>query len=153
MGLNKEVINIQNPVLGAYLIWNFTIGYEKKTPFILLFPVLPMLYRADMLEKLKSTYTNSGLKAFASKLPDDCLLNIQNFALSMRKLTLHSIQIASRTQLVSVTDDGYVHSLSSSTHKSEPKGVKELERYAVKLGKWCSEVSLYEISTILKIRF
>lgn len=153
MGLNKEVQNIQNPMLGAYLIWCFSIGYKRNTPFILLFLILPLLYRPDITDKILRTQLPSGMLKFASKLKEEQLLSIHYFALKMKLLTLNSIEIAQKASLITLSADGYIAYRECQQPKIKYKDIQDLEKAAKKLGTWCSKISLYEISTILKIRF
>ena len=57
--MNKEVYNVQNPAIGAAILWRFICGYKSKdnepTPFPLLFIVLPIIFREDLCAVIKST--------------------------------------------------------------------------------------------------
>jgi hypothetical protein len=69
--LSKEFENVQNPALGAYIIWNFARGYYEYNssfiPFQLLFIILPIIFRADLVDIIISTQKQSGLRYFADK--------------------------------------------------------------------------------------
>lgn len=161
--INKEVQNVQNPALGSYLIWNFVRGYfsEKASfvPFPLLFIVLPILLREDMTEVLFSTYKPTGLRNFADKfisakiLKNDIISQIHISSEMMKELTLHSIKIAIRASLISIDKNALVLPISISEHISEPKSVVNLGKASEKLGYWCSQITLHEISQVLKVRF
>ena len=47
-----DVMYVQNPALGAVLLWRFTCGYysneNRPVPFPLLFVVLPIVFRQDL---------------------------------------------------------------------------------------------------------
>ena len=55
----KEYDNVRNPMLGAYLLWSFVLGYfnenNEAVPIEELFIVLPMIMKADGAEQIKST--------------------------------------------------------------------------------------------------
>src|SRR5436309_1654493 len=110
--LANELNNIQNPALGAVLLWRFCVGYERKNavrtapmlPLLLL--VLPVLFHEETAELVRSTQAASGLRAFADKFKtsqrgkSDLLLAIHERTLIMRSLTLTSLQLAVNSRLV-----------------------------------------------------
>lgn len=162
--LNKEIQNVQNPALGAYIIWNFVRGYYANNssfvPLPLLFIVLPTVYREDMSEVLSSTNKPSGLRYFANKfsttkiLKNDVVSQIQVAASNMKNLTLESIRIAIGSSLISIDyEKALVLPVSTTEHKSEPKSITELGKASEKLGYWCSQLTMHEISKIMKVRF
>ncbi len=165
--LSQETQNVQNPALGAMLLWRFATGYEQgsnthnPTPIPLLFIVLPIILHEETASFIKSTRQPSGLRGFASKFSassnakNDLILSIQGRALRMRKLSTDSLRQAIASKLIStVTAKGMAIPLTLISPRSEiPKAVEELCKQAEKLGVWCSQVSLYEISVILKIGF
>ena len=71
--LTRETHLIQNPALGAVLIWRFTCGYVAKhatsdhPPLQLAFIVLPLLLHKDTFALLKSTQRTTGLHGFTDK--------------------------------------------------------------------------------------
>ena len=170
--LNREVQNVQNPALGSLLIWRFCCSYAESSntnepvPLPLAFVVLPILLHEETRNILKSTQKASGLRLFVDKftqadkldnsniLRRDYVLSIQNRAIAMRSLTLQSISIGISSKLVALdADSGLLVPLSYTKAKRNPNSVLELVKCAEKLGVWFSELSLHEISTILKVRF
>lgn len=165
--LNHETRNVQNPALGAMLLWRFVVGYEhgsgtdRSTPIPLLFLVLPMLLHEETTKFITSTRESSGLRAFAGKFSEsrkskkDLLLAITKRALDVRKLTMESLALAVSSGLLSIDcDHGEAFSLSSSQVKAGiPVAVKSMLRAVEKLGVWCSTISLHEVSVILKVGF
>lgn len=165
--LNQETKNIQNPALGAMLIWRFVTGYErgsntsKPTPMPLLFLVLPMLLHRETAEFVSSTQEATGLRAFAGKFSEsrksksDLLFALPKRSLDMRELTINSVALAVSSDLVLIdADHGTAISLSSSPVKlGIALSVRSMLRAAEKLGVWCSTVSLHEVSVILKVGF
>lgn len=165
--LNQETLNIQNPALGAMLLWRFIAGYEsasgtsRPTPILLLFLILPIMLHRETAEFVISTREASGLRVFAGKFFEsrnskaDLLLTLTRRSRDMRKLTLESLALAISSGLVSLdTDHGMAISLSSvPVTAGIPSLVRAIFKAAEKFGVWCSLVSLHEISVILKVGF
>lgn len=161
--LNKEIQNVQNPALGAFILWNFVRGYysgnSSFAPFSMLFIVLPVIYREDLAEVLYSTNKPSGLRYFANKfmttklLKNDVISQLHNSAADMKNLTLNSIRIAINASLISIDENALVFPISKTQHKSEPAPIVKIGKAAEKFGYWCSQLTAHEISQILKVRF
>lgn len=165
--LDAEVLNVQNSALGATLVWRFACGYQEgsgskePTPLPLLFLVLPINFHEETAQLIKSTYKSSGLRAFAAKFGEsrvsknDLLLSIQNRALEMRSLSLDSIRMAISTSIISVQrETAKAFPLSITAPKTGiPKAVRHMMANSEKLGFWCGQVSLHEVSIILKVGF
>jgi hypothetical protein len=157
---------VQNPALGGVLLWRFTCGYvdQHKTsnhpPIPLLFIVLPVLFHRETFEVLKSTNRATGLHGFADKFSrtnlakSDVLLGIQTRAASWRSLTWESLRLGIQSRLVTVTRSaGTVIPVTTTAARGVPQSIRPLVTNAEKLGAWCSELSLFEIGTILKVGF
>lgn len=164
--LSQEFRNVQNPALGAVLLWRFACGYinahrtKEPLPLPLLFMALPMLLNKQIEEFLTSTRTSSGLRAFATKFGEsrlskqDVLLSIHDRVMQNRAFTMDSLGVAVGTRLLSLTPSGGVIALTTSEAKSGvPNEVRTLMANAQKLGSWCSNLTLHEVSTTLKLRF
>jgi hypothetical protein len=113
-----------------------------------------------MVEVLYNTNKPSGLRYFANKflstqvLKNDVISQIHNNSLSMKKITLSSIRIAINASLISIDyEKALVLPISISEHKNEPKTIIKLGKASEKLGFWCAQLTLHEISQILKVRF
>src|SRR4051794_11688362 len=105
----NEVQAMQNPALGAALLWRFACGFTpesspKGTPLPLTFVVLPLALHAKSLEEIATTQAASGLRKFEEKFGDqgDVLLSIQPRMLAMRDLSLRSLRIAIHTGLLTL---------------------------------------------------
>ena len=158
-----DVMYVQNPALGAVLLWRFTCGYysneNRPVPFPLLFVVLPIVFRQDLCSVIKSTQKASGFskvseKLFSGKL-NDSIHYVNNTAIQMRELTLEAFNIAVEAHLMSLsTENATVSPLTTAIRKYVPKGdCKIMLSAAEKLGAWCSELTLLEVGKWLKVRF
>lgn len=160
--MNKEVYNVQNPAIGAAILWRFICGYKSKdnepTPFPLLFIVLPIIFREDLCAVIKSTQKKKGLSKVSEKLFDgkkiDELYSINNSAIEMRSLTLASFNVGVLSNLFKMDyEKALVYALIDTNKSVFASSTKYLLDSAEKLGVWCSELSLLEISEWLKVRF
>lgn len=164
--LTQETRNVQNPALGAVLLWRFVCGYAEhhKTsdypPIQQLFIVLPIIFHRETFEILKSTNRPSGLHGFADKFSraavgkSDVLLGIQSRAFLWRALTLESLNLSFATRLLTVSrTDATAIPLTTTSSRGVPQSIKPLMSNSKKLGEWCSDLSLFEVGTILKVGF
>lgn len=162
--LVREAQNVQNPALGAAVIWRFCCGYVESQaagdppPFPVLFLALPIVLHQATAELVQSTRIGSGLRAFAAKFGDstvskqDLLLQLHDRALRWRVLSLQSIELATAGRLIHITDAGSAVPLSRTKARGMPDEVKQLLADAEKLGAWCGQLTMHEITTTLKVR-
>jgi hypothetical protein len=164
--LTQEVNNVQNPALGAGLLWRFSCGYvgahktSEPVPLPLLFLVLPILFHEQTSEFVKNTQKASGMRAFTAKFGEsktskqDLLLAIHDRAIRFRALTTDSLQLALATRLLHLELEGRIVPLSmTAANTGFADETKELIKAAEKLGYWCAFLTLHEIATTLKVRF
>lgn len=163
--LVREFYNIQNPALSAYLISRFSLGYmeenQNMTPIPLLFIVLPMMYKKEIVDFISSTQKNSSLRFFADKFTEkknsnnDLILQVQNTSQRYKLMTLEAIGVGMAGKLFDIQTNAYVLPLEDNINsfKLESEKLKKLGNAAEKLGIWCSRLALMEISQILKVRF
>jgi len=162
--LAREAQNVQNPALGAAVLWRFCCGFVEAHPasdaprLPLLFLVLPIVLHQATAELLRRTRATSGLRAYAAKFGDsaiskqDLLLQIHERAIRWRRLSLQSIELASAGRLIHLSDAGEVMPLSRTKARALPDEVKQLLTDAEKLGKWCGQLTLHEVTTTLKVK-
>ena len=159
--MNREVYYVQNPALGAAILWRFICGYYKSssnmTPFPLLFIVLPIVFREDLREVIESTNERSGLSKVSEKLFKGKIINelytVNNTAIDLRKLSLDSIRIGIACRLFGVNmETALVYPLTNSNKRLSADTNKILAA-SEKLGVWCSKMTLLEICNWLKVRF
>ena len=148
-----ELDLVQNPAIGAYLIWNFTLGYQEDgaeaAPFLLAFLVLPMLLHRQTFDAVASTRKASGLTLFAAKF---------DRARQLRPLSLQSIGVASTSRLIRIDHGsallhGYSLDLLDVKKPSIPERLKGFSGAADKLGYWFSKLGLPQIASTLRIDF
>lgn len=158
----SEVQAMQNPPLGATLIWRFACGYAPQydahdgVPLPLAFVVLPVVLHERTRMEVTSTRVSSGVRKFEEKFRDrgDMLFAINQRAISMRGLTLHSVRQALASGLLTLDSErGSLWPRSYSNPPIDAKSVLELLGAAEKLGNWCRSLSVYEISGILRVEF
>ena len=160
--IDREVYYVQNPAIGAAVLWKFIYGYylkeNKMIPFPLLFIVLPIILREDLCTAIKSTQKKKGLSKVSEKLfkdkKNDDLYTINKSAIELRPLTLSSFNIGMSASLFSI--DILTAQVFPLAHTRKPRlspSTKDLLDAAEKLGMWCSELSLLEICEWLKVRF
>ncbi len=157
-----EVHAMQNPALGAALLWRFSCGHcpqnapAEGVPLPLLFAVLPLLLHARTCDEVSSTLIASGLRKFEEKFRADAdlLLALHQRALAMRPLSLHSLRIAFAAGLLTLfTDGATIWPRTYAPGRDLPGPIDELLKAAEKLGTWCRPLSLFEVSGILRVEF
>lgn len=164
--LSQEVHFTQNPALGAAIQWRFTVGYNEGhpthgfAPLPLLFIAVPTILHTETAEQIGRTNRPSGLRAFVAKFGEskvskqDLLIGLHTRVEQWKALSLESLRMALATRLVHLNYDGTVVALSLTPARgSVPTSVGGLLREADKLGYWCGQLSLHEISNLLRIRF
>ena len=160
--IDREVYYVQNPAIGAAVLWKFIYGYylkeNKMIPFPLLFIVLPIILREDLCTAIKSTQKKKGLSKVSEKLfkdkKNDDLYTINKSAIELRPLTLSSFNIGISARLFSIDIlTAQVFPLTQAKKRGLSPSTKNLLDAAEKLGIWCSELSLLEICEWLKVRF
>lgn len=161
--LNREIYLVQNPAIGAVILWRFVCGYYdadnecRQVPLPLIFLVLPIIFREDLRDVIASTNKSSGLqkvseKLFASKRAD-LFCSVQDSVEQYKGITLSAINIAVGAKLITLSSKtALIMPIQAKTSKMA-KSSENLLKCAEKLGGWCSSLSLHEISILLKVRF
>lgn len=160
----SEYDNIQNPMLGAYILWSFVRGFflerNELIPIEELFIVLPMIMKPDIAELIKSTNRTSGMRTMSDKfmntnvLRNDLICELNNDIDKMKELTVVSFAEAIKAGLISIDkNSNMIYPLEIDRRKKETSNIKQMGKNAEKLGQWCSDMSLVQIEEILKVRF
>lgn len=153
-----EIEKVQNPALGAWLLWEYGRRYQATTTsapshFLLFFLVLPICLHRPTLEAVNSTQEKSGLGKFCEKLGSkrEELLAIHERALKLRALTLSSISFGIRAGLFDLNyENGVLRALEHKAPKP-PERVKPHAKGAVKLGSWFESIDAANVFTALKV--
>ena len=159
-----ELDIVQNPAIGAYLIWGFTLGYQQDgadaVPMPLAFLVLPILLHRQTFDEVASTRKASGLPLFAAKFDKEreILMGIHGRALQLRPLSLQSIGVAATSRLVRIEYNtaqlhGYPLDLLDAAKPKLPERLKGFAAAADKLGYWFSKLGLAQVSSTLRVDF
>jgi hypothetical protein len=161
--IDLDVMYVQNPAIGAAVLWRFVCGSynneNRPVPFPLLFVVLPIVFRQDLCDVITSTQKASGLSKASEKLfkkrENDSIHFVNNTAIQMRDLTLEAFNIAVEANLISlIAESATVFPLTTSVCNNTRKGdTKDMMAAAEKLGAWCSGLTMLEIAKWLKVRF
>lgn len=163
--LSKEVQNVQNPALGAGMVWRFSCGYvashptKDPAPLPLLFMVLPIILHQQTAEFVQSTQKASGLRAFAGKFgktensKQDLLLAIHDRMIGLRQLSLESIRLAVATRMLQLDAASVLPLSETRAVAGIPLDVRKMMNNSEKLGAWCGVMTMHEIATTLKTRF
>lgn len=163
--LGREVRAVQNPALGAMLLWRCCAGFSSTheqgdaAPLPLLFLVLPMLFHKETAELLISTQRASGLRKFVEKFQwaaqnkTDLLLAIGPRARALRGLTGDSLGLAVLGNLIAIDQaSGRAIAITQTPATAGiPTSVRPLLAGAEKLGAWFSQVSAYETALLLQV--
>lgn len=165
--LSKEVNLIQNPALGAVIIWSMICGYKEgknqNLPLVLSMLSIPIVFYRPLLDVISGTQKRSGLRKFVSKLTEtkngasttDLLLSIQERTRLWKDVSLDSLKFALASNLITFSEHACI---STSTDNNPPakylKGITPtMLKGARKLGLWLSPLSLEEIEKLLHLRF
>jgi hypothetical protein len=160
----SELELVQNPAIGAYLIWHFTLGYQEDgadaASMLLAFLVLPMLLHRPTFDEVASTRKSSGLPLFAAKFDKEreTLVELHGRALQLRALSLQSVGLASTARLVRIdhaaaTLHGYPLDILEVKKPAIPERLKGFPAAADKIGYWFSKLGLPQIASTLRIDF
>lgn len=160
----SELDLVQNPAIGAYLLWHYALGYQEdgaeSAPLLLAFLVLPMLLHRPTFDAVSSTRRASGLTLFAAKFDAEreALIELHGRALTLRALSLQSIGVASTSRLMridhnSATLHGYPLELLGIKKPNIPERLKGFGMAADKIGHWFSKFGLAQVASTLRIDF
>jgi len=157
---------VQNPALGAVILWRFARKYSDShalhsaVPLPLCALVLPMVWHQETADQIAATREASGLRAFTAKFSDtknsqlDALLALQRRAARWREKTLGALHLGFGSNLLRLDEKGGL--LASDevwAPARQPQTVRNQTNAAEKLGAWFATMTLREISVTLRVRF
>lgn len=166
-GLGNEVRLVQNPAIGAFLLWRFVCAYTAEggsAPYpnvLLLFLVLPMTQHAETRKLITSTLKGSGLRVFVAKFSaseqkkSDLLYAIHPRVQALRSLSLASMRVAVASNLLAIDwENGLVYAVDNTYPKSAtPESIAPLIRASERLAAWCAQLTFAEVASSLKVEF
>jgi hypothetical protein len=157
----NELEIVQNPALGAYIIWRFGIGFQEEEGLPPTVPhaflVLPLVLHQSTCETIRSTQKGSGLTLFAAKLGEnrENLLAVHERALALRRLTMQSIVMRISGSLLTldyVAATIRANSPGGTVRKPMlPERIKHLPGAAEKVGYWFSKIDLHQVVSTLAV--
>lgn len=164
LGLESRLV--QNPALGAVVLWRFAHKYSEvhalraAAPVCLGALILPMVWHAETAGTIASTREASGLRAFADKFSDtrdsklDTLLALHQRTARWQDKTMDSLRVAMGCGLLRFDETGGLLAGEIAWQPvNQPQAVRSQTNHAEKLGAWFAALSLLEISAILRVRF
>lgn len=156
----SEIELVNNPALGAHLIWSMvSAAYEESqegVPFASLFLVLPLILHSKTLSLIASTNKNSGLSMLASKLgvQREELLAIHHRAVALRDLTFTSISAAERACLIAIDyQKGSCLPATEGSGPTIPERIKDLPKSAKKIGTWFARMPFVQVVKLLSVEY
>jgi hypothetical protein len=152
--IKQTIKNIQNPAIGAYLIWKTTEGYcsdgKSAIPLHALFLVMPLLLNKNLYTKICSTRSVSTLYKFISKLTPEEFVQIVTGVGYYKKITFNALGLAARTGLIKYDASGNIYPLKQKITPREE--ISKMGNQGVKLGHWFSQLSLSQIFRITMVK-
>lgn len=167
MGQLVEEVKLWNsPTIGAYLLWNFTLGYCNNHPSgdapigLLHFLASAILTNKVMLKSISNQRADlqSYVRGFEDRKSSDILLSIHDRIREKRDFTMASIDIAlAGGLLVWDVESGKLYPRNVTKRPSRGKAIKAIIKRdggkAEILGKWLAKHDLPTIATYLKVVF
>jgi len=154
----SPVVLVQNPALGALLLWRFGKSFQQETvaevPILhLYFLILPILFHSQTLEYVRSTFPSSGLAQVVNKLSANReeLYSLQDRVRQMQELTLASVASGVASRILTID----YQSSKLRSNDVRPPAVPERLKYhikgAEKLGQWFSRLPAAQVFALLQV--
>ncbi|MBI6150815.1 hypothetical protein JEP92_01820 [Serratia surfactantfaciens] len=159
---------INNPSLGAYLLWIFCKKHQdyqeekQGVPPAYLFCILALLFDEDIRKAIASTQIAKGLRFSLAKLEKsrsnktDILYSISKKIKLNKERSLESILVGLYYGIITINkDSGYIVSIPPDKLNifNHPQEMNDIIIGAEKLGYWFSKHNALEIQEILRIKF
>jgi len=162
--LIDEIREWNTPIIGAYLLWNFTQGYSTNHPYgdspivILHFIANAILSSNVLCEDISGRRTNleSYVRSFTENKKSDLLASIQQRTIEKRSNTMAAIDIAvSSGLLVWDTENATLHAHNITRLKRGGrklgKTIIDRAKQANVLGGWFSSHDIASITSYLGV--
>ncbi len=162
--LVDEVRNWNSPVIGAYQLWNFTVGFVSHhstgdAPVALLhFMAYPLLTTDHFLLSVNNRRKSlqSYVRGFEQKKEIDLLVSLQERIKKKRSVTISAIDIAIKSGLIVWDKDSAKIYPRIHEYGNIKRGLinemhmKNGEKAQI-LGKWFSQISVSSAAQYLKV--
>ena len=149
---------IQNSALGAVILWEFCLHYEKEKQagptLLLVMPILPLIFNAHATSAIFKRKMSGGL--FRAINEDRSLVaGLQSRMVKMADQTFESINLGLASGLIGYDSES---AKLATIRKSVPDGFDysdaENMRFAAKrLGIWFADLPIDQLSFMLNLRF
>lgn len=159
MRIDFEEKIVQNPAIGAIVVWHFISEFQKRRTdshpnLAILFLVLPIIFHRASVEKLKGMNFSSGLSKALTEFP---LLsaNLTRRVASFAPLTLTSINLACASDIITRLPDGSPAEFKAKgtlPSSLNPKGhARDMAKAARRLGAFFADSTPAQIRAQLRI--
>ncbi len=154
----SEIDKVQNPAMGAWLLWKYGRQYQdqvtsESSHVLLFFLILPICLHRPTLDAVNGTLAKSGLGKFCEKFSGNReeLLAIHVRALKLRRLSLSSIAFGLRAGILSIDyKKGELRALDGNP-PTHPDRIKPHAKGASKLGVWFQTMEPVHVFKTLKV--
>lgn len=154
----SEVERVQNPALGAMLIWEYGRSFQhtassEPSHLLTTFLLLPLCLHRPTLDLVKRTNASSGLGKFCEKLLDkrEELFAIHDRSQKLKRLTLSSLAYGESSGLLSIDYDNAKVRAHEMMKPTVPERIQDHTKGAAKLGTWFSALTPVEIFHALRV--
>lgn len=154
----SSVDAVQNPALGAVLLWSFGRGFQQEVmgrlPVLhLAFLVLPIVLHRPTLELVSGTFPSSGLGKFIEKFERhrEDLMAVHTRTLAMRRLTLEGLSTGVASGLLSIDYATGVLRANDVKLRQPSERIKPYAAAAGKLGHWVARVPPANVFSLLRV--
>ncbi|MCB1467818.1 MAG: hypothetical protein KDK08_11885 [Rhizobiaceae bacterium] len=154
----SEVERVQNPALGAMLIWKYGRSFQAQlraepSGLLLAFLILPLCLHRPTLDLVIGTQARSGLGKFCEKLSEkrEELFAVHERCLALKELSLNSLAFGERSGILAVE---YETARLRALEVADPalnERVKAQVKGAERLGVWFSTLETAEVFHALKV--
>lgn len=154
----SEIERVQNPALGAMLIWEYGLSFQKtvssdSSHYLLAFLILPLCLHRPTVNLLKSTFPSSGLGKFCEKLSEEReeLFAIHERTEKLKRLSLSSLAFGESSGLLTIDYENARVRANDTTKPKVPERLQDHTKGAAKLGTWFSTLTPVEIFHALRV--
>ncbi|OMD50013.1 three component ABC system middle component [Paenibacillus odorifer] len=160
--LLREYEIMQNPALGANVLWAFAQGFvsqpmEQSLTLWHLVSVLPLVFHNNSRKVILKRREASGLRSILDRDPsisvaqNETIFNIDNRLKAMENRTFRSLNLAIACKLITLEEGYFKSDVPFKFPKKVFNETKDILKAANKLGVWAGKMSVFEYLTILGV--